>query len=144
MAEHWIIPCNIKIFDVITHFKTNKHVIWKNSFTMKTGDIAYIYLGSPYSEIRYKCKVISNEVDDQTLRENPYAISEKKSNNYFSKKEKYIELEYICEFPEKLFTLLKLREHGLGQVQIQARTDRRLQKYLDEIELEMAFKGGGE
>ena len=134
MAEHWIIPCNVKVFNVIDHFKDKKTVVWKNSFTMKKGDIAYIYLGSPYSEIRYKCKVINDEIDEQTLRLNAYAIPAKKSNNYFSKKEKYVELEYISSFPEKTFPLNDLRENGLGQVQIQARTDRRLQAYITSME----------
>ena len=134
MAEHWIIPCNVKVFNVIEHFKDKKTVIWKNSFTIKKGDVAYIYLGSPYSEIRYKCKVINDEIDDQTLRMNSYAIPAKKSNNYFSKKEKYVELEYICCFPEKTFPLNDLRENGLGQVQIQARIDRRLQAYITRVE----------
>lgn len=52
-------------------------------------------------------------------------------NNYFSQKEKYIEIEYVCEFPEGTFTLSKLKEHGLGQVQIQARANRKLQQYID-------------
>lgn len=134
MSEHWIIPCNVKVFNVIEHFRDTKTVIWKNSFTMKKGDIAYIYIGNPISEIRYKCMVISDEVDDQKLNENSYAIPAKKSNNYFSKKEKYVELEYICEFPEKTFPLNDLRENGLGQVQIQARTDRRLQAYISSME----------
>ena len=134
MAEHWIIPCNVKVFNVIEHFKDKKTVVWKNSFTMKKGDIAYIYLGSPYSEIRYKCEVINDEIDEQILSLNAYAIPAKKSNNYFSKKEKYVELEYICSFPEKTFPLNDLRENGLGQVQIQARTDRRLQAYITNME----------
>lgn len=134
MTEHWIIPCNVKVFNVIEHFKDKRTVIWKNSFTMKKGDIAYIYIGSPYSEIRYKCRVINDEVDEQTLKSNSYAIPAKKSNNYFSKKEKYVELEYICSFKEKIFPLSVLRENGLGQVQIQARTDRKLQAYITSVE----------
>ena len=78
MIEHWIIPCNLKVFDVIAHFKANKQVVWKNSFTIKAGDIAYIYLGQPYSEIKYKCRVISNDVDDELLNKNAYAIPAKK------------------------------------------------------------------
>ena len=64
---------------------------WKNSFTIRKGDTAYLYLSSPYGEIRYKCIVVNDKVDDELLSANSYAIPEKKSNNYFSKKEKYIE-----------------------------------------------------
>lgn len=142
MSEHWIIPCNVKVFNIIEHFRERKTVIWKNSFTIMTGDVAYIYLGSPYSEIKYKCNVISTDVDENKLRDNAYAIPAKKSNNYFSKKEKYIEMEYVCEYPEKTFPLEDLRAHGLGQVQIQARTDRRLQQYLDAEECKIMQNGG--
>ena len=105
MTENWIIPCNVKFFDVITHFKENKRVVWKNSFTIQKGDTAYLYLSNPYGEIRYKCIVVNDKVDDELLRANSYAIPPKKSNNYFSKKEKYIELEYVREFPEGTFLL---------------------------------------
>lgn len=135
--ENWIIPCNVKVFDVITHFKTSKTVIWKNAFTIKEGDTAYIYIGSPYSQIKYKCCVISDKVDDEELSQNQYAIPAKQSKNYFSKKEKYVKLEFEKEYPDNLLTLEVLKKNGLGQVQIQARTDRRLQRYIDEMENSM-------
>lgn len=144
MSENWIIPCNVKVFDVISHFKCNKKVVWKNAFTIRKGDIAYLYLGNPYGEIRYKCMVIDDSVSEDLLSKNVYAIPAKKSNNYFSKKEKYIQMEYISEFPEGPLTLAKLREHGLGQVQIQARTDRRLQQFIDSCENELIENGGDE
>ena len=86
MTENWIIPCNTKVFDIVSHFKTHKRVVWKNSFTICKGDITYIYIGSPYSEIRFKCVVVNDKVDDELLKQNAYAIPAKKSNNYFSKK----------------------------------------------------------
>ena len=127
---------------MIEHFKTNTKVVWRNAFTIRKGDIAYIYIGRPYGEIRYKCRVINDQVDDELLQANKYAIPAKKSNNYFSKKEKYIEMEFVCEYPEGTFSLERLREHGLGQVQIQARTDRRLQAYLTEVE--SSLESGGD
>ena len=138
MAEKWIIPCNVKRFDVIEHFKNNKTVIWKNSFTIRTGDIVYIYLGAPYGEIRYRCKVIADTVDDTLLLSNSYAIQEKASNNYFSKKIKYIQLQFDYEFPTGVLTLQNLKANGLGQVQIQARIDRYLRPYIERIEQELS------
>lgn len=134
MIEKWIIPCNVKRFNVIEHFRTTDLVVWKNSFTIRTGDVAYLYLGAPYGEIRYRCRVVSDTVDDKTLQENKYAIQEKPSNNYFSKKIKYIQLKLEYEYPSGLLTLPKLKEQGLGQVQIQARADRNLRAYLEEVE----------
>lgn len=134
MAENWIIPCNIKVFDVISHFKTNKRVVWRNAFTIRKGDFAYLYLSRPYGEIRYKCLVVNDAVDEDLLQANSYAIPAKKWTNYFSKKDKFIELEYLYEYPEGMLTFEKLKEHGLGQVQIQARTDRRVQQFINDCE----------
>lgn len=134
MVEKWIIPCNTKHFDLVEHFKENNTAVWKNSFTIKAGDIVYIYLSAPYSEIRYKCHVISDKVSDELLSENAYAIPAKESHNYFSKKTKFIQIEKDCEYPAGTFPLAELKDHGLGQVQIQARTDRRVQAYLDSKE----------
>lgn len=146
MSENWIIPCNTKFFDVTEHFKYQDTVVWKNAFTIHKGDTAYIYLGRPYGEIRYKCLVINDSVDEVLLLKNTYAIPAKKSNNYFSKKEKYIQLKYEYEYPAGMLTLAKLKEHGLGQVQIQARTDRRLQQYIydEEMSLQVNQAGGND
>ena len=133
MEEHWILPCNIRIYDVVQHFKRNKRIVWINSFSMKTGDIAYLYVASPFSEIKYECVVLNDQVDEVLLKENPYVIPKKQINNFYIKKIKYVELELVSIFPEGTFTLAKLREHGLGQVQIQARADRDLKSYLTEI-----------
>jgi len=142
MVEKWIIPCNIKRFNVIEHFQTSNTVIWKNSFTIKKNDIVYIYLGAPYGEIRYRCSVIDDVIDEEVLQLHQYAIQEAPSNNYFSKKIKYVQLRLECEFPEKTFTLEKLRKNGLGQVQIQARADRKLRTFIESIEGVME-KGDG-
>lgn len=146
MVENWIVPCNVKIYDIVEHFKIKKTVVWKNAFTIRKGDTVYLYLANPYAEIKYKGTVINDNVDEQLLSNNAYAISAKKSNNYFSKKEKYMQIELIDEFPPGTFPLKTLREHGLGQVQIQARTDRRLQKFIDEVEesLKKPRNGGDE
>ena len=97
-------------------------------------DIVYIYIGRPYSEIRYKCRVINDCVSEELLQANSYAISKIKSNNYYSKKEKYMQLECVCEYPEGFLTLEKLRDHGLGQVQIQARADRKVRAFLTDTD----------
>ena len=143
MAEHWIVPCNIKVFDVIAHFKDHTHVVWKNAFTIKKGDIVYLYLSSPYGEIKYKCLVTSDSISDQKLQENPYAIRTKASYNYYSRKIKYIEMLYLREYPSQTFPLETLKKHGLGQVQIQARTDRRLQHFIDEVEEQLTKQTEG-
>ena len=130
MKEYWIIPCNIKHYDIMKRFQSKNTVVWRNAFSIHKGDVAYIYLSAPYSEIRFRCNVISEDVDDETISLNSYAIPSKTSNNYFSKRLKYIVLELETVFPEGTFKLEELRKNGMGQTQIQARADRKLKTFL--------------
>lgn len=134
MNEKWIIPCNLKHFNVEEHFQTKKEAVWGNSFTMKIGDTVYIYVTAPESAIRFRCRIIADKVDEQTLLENAYAIPKHESHNYYSQKNKYVVLKLERRYPASLLTLAKLRLHGLGQVQMQARASRELNKYLSEVD----------
>lgn len=133
MTEYWIVPCNIKTFDIVEHFKTNNMVVWKNQFSIKKGDYAYIYIGNPVGAIKYKCVVTDDEVDEKTLNNNKYAIVENLSRNYFMKRIKYIQMKLVEEYSDQNLKLEPLKEHGLGQVQIQARASRELKRYLESI-----------
>lgn len=141
MVEKWIIPCNLKFFNLEEYLKSHTTVIWRNAFTIKRGDIAYIYIGRPLGEIKYRMKVISDSVDNNKLSQNSYAIPQKPIHNFYSKKDKYIELEIDYEYPKGTFTFEDLKQHGLGQVQMQARTSRRLQSYIDDIENKLNSEG---
>lgn len=139
MADRWIVPCNIKFFNIIDHFASHKNVVWHNAYNMKIGDIAYIYIGKPIGEIRYKCRVINNDVSEALLNENSYAIRPPKDKILRPKKIKYAQFELLHEFEKGALTLEELRDHGLGQVQIQARTDYWLQGFITEIEKEKRY-----
>ena len=76
----------------------------------------------------YKCIVVDDDISENKLADNDYAIVDKKSRNYFPKKISYIELKPIGKFDEQVLNLSVLKENGLGQVQQQARTPRLLQK----------------
>ena len=134
MIESWIIPCNIRVYDVSEHFLHKDTIVWRNAFTIKKGDIAFLYVGQPYSEIRYKCSVLSDDVSEEILSNNSYAIPKRTYKNYFSKKDKYIILQLEKEYPKGTFPLVELREQGLGQVQLQSRLSRQLKKYIASVE----------
>ena len=38
MKESWIIPCNVKVFDVVEHFKSSDTICWKRGAGEKNGD----------------------------------------------------------------------------------------------------------
>ena len=135
MTENWIVPANIKAFDIITHFMNSDTVIWHNGGSIKKGDYVYIYVGSPYSRIKYKCKVVEDAVAEDVLNDNLYAKKERPIYEVYSiKKDKYMKLRLLWECDDDRLSFHTLKEHDLGQVQKQARTSRKLQSYINEIE----------
>ena len=59
----WIVPANPKFYDIETALKESKDGIftWKQSNNICVGDKIYIYVASPVSAVKYKCKAV--EVD---------------------------------------------------------------------------------
>lgn len=130
MPENWIVPCSVKFFDVVKHFEENDTIVWRKVSALKKGDTAYIYIGTPYSEIRYKCHIVDDDVDEKTLQSNEYAIRKTESG----KRQKYIKMKLDHVYDDGELSLDKLRANGLGQTQIQARTDRRLQTFISDVD----------
>lgn len=127
--ENWIVPCSVKFFDVVKHFENTNTIVWRRVSALKKDDIVYLYLGAPFSEVKYKCHVIDDDVPEDIVEQNPYAI--KKSDSL--RKSRYMQLELDYTYEDKALSLAKLREHGLGQTQTQARTDRRLQAFIESV-----------
>lgn len=130
MPENWIVPCSVKFFDVVKRFEENDTIVWRKVAALKKGDTAYIYIGAPYSEIRYKCHIVDDDVDEKTLQSNEYAIRKTESG----KRQKYIKMKLDHVYNDGELSLDKLRANGLGQTQIQARTDRRLQAFISDVD----------
>lgn len=136
MVENWIVPCSVKFYDVVGHLKEKKTIVWRKVSALREGDTVYLYLGAPYSEIKYRCRIINDNVDEQTLAENAYAI--RKSDRM--RKFKYLLLELEYTYPDGVLSLDKLRAHGLGQTQTQARTDRKLQAFINSVNEELGVE----
>lgn len=130
MSENWIVPCSVKFFNVVKHFEENDTIVWRKVSALKKGDTAYIYIGAPYSEIKYKCHIVDDDVDEKTLQSNEYAIRKTESG----KRQKYIKMKLDHVYDDGELSLDKLRANGLGQTQIQARTDRRLQAFISNVD----------
>lgn len=124
--ETWVFPCNVRFFNIFDHLATSKTVVWKKRGSVHTGDVVYIYLGSPYKEIRFKCHVIDEDVPEEIVQKNVYAIP-----NNASGKLHFVELELDQSFDEGKYPYELLKENDLGQVQIPARDSRRLRSFLE-------------
>lgn len=124
--ETWVFPCNVRFFDIFEHFAKSNTVVWKKRSSVHTGDEVYIYIGAPYKEIRFKCHVIADEVPEDVVQENSYAIPKNADGKLH-----YVELELDQTFDEGRYTYELLKENDLGQVQIPARASRRLRSFLE-------------
>lgn len=111
----WIIPCNLKYYDVDGAFSKLQCIDWKQSLkNVEVGDIVYIYVGMPVKAIRYKCLV--NKVN--------LPVTEIDDSDYIRNGEAYLgygnlmELELIRAYDTECLPLSKLRECGLkGNIQ---------------------------
>lgn len=134
MIENWIVPCNTKYYDVVGHLEKSDYIIWRKVSAIRKGDIVYLYLALPFQEIKYRCTVVDDDVDEETLSENSYAIKKSESGKRYH----YLKLRKDYVYDIGTLSLSKLKEHGLGQTQTQARTDRRLQSFIDAVNAGLA------
>lgn len=125
----WLVPCNVKFYDVVAHFRNSDEVIWRQGRRFKPGDVAYLYISAPYSQILYKCEVIEAGIPrDSVPEEQRYAIRPG------SKAVPLMRLKRVETFNEGSITLQDIVECGLGAVRTQILVPRRVQMIIDRVE----------
>ena len=111
-SGYYIVPSNISMFDVISYVEKNKKFVWyKQPKDVKAGDIVFIYVGAPYSQILYKCEVTRANLKIYSNRDMELKLIKKFKNN----EDPYSFLkEHECSFirtprsiPEKVAKLIK-------------------------------------
>ena len=99
----WIVPANPKYYDVINAFNDTDTIIWKQSNNIVVGDIVYLYVAEPYSEILYKCEATETNI--------PY---EYKDKNVAMKK--VMKIKLLKKYKADEFTFKKLNEYGIKAI----------------------------
>ena len=61
-TKDWVVPANPKYWDIIHCFDTTNEIDWKQVKGIECNDYLYIYVGSPYSCILYKCQVLEKDI----------------------------------------------------------------------------------
>ena len=69
--KEWIIPATPKYYDVEAAFAGTDEISWKQGAGIRKGDIVYMYVASPVSAIRYKCKVLDTDIPYDYSDKNP-------------------------------------------------------------------------
>lgn len=126
--EKRIIPCNEKYYDVEKAFSELKILDWKQSNkSMQIGDIVYIYVSKPYSEIRYKCKITKVLLDSIEISDSEYIID----GSYYEKYLTHMELTLLEKYNNK-YQMTLLREYGIhGSIQSPRKVTPELTALLD-------------
>lgn len=126
----WTIICNIDYYDIFSAFDKLEKIEWKQTTSIKVGDIVYIYIGKPFQEIRFKCRVNKVRI--------PYTDTSIDDSEFTSDSPAYVhdgtymEIELIEKFEAGMFPYSELRENGLKNIQRASRISPKLQAYLDE------------
>lgn len=96
----WIVPANPAYYDVEGAFRSQKELTWKQGRGIRPGDMVFIYLASPVSEIRYRCLVLETELP-------------------FSYEDEHVRMTHLMKirllqtYPAGTFTLPVLRDCGV-------------------------------
>lgn len=115
--KYWIIPCNIKSYDVFGAFKKFNSIDWKQSKNLKSAepdDIVLIYLSLPHQFIKYICKIEEVNKPFITIDDNEFSINGKNYINYGN----YMQLKLLYEVKDDDLSIDILKAHGLkGNIQ---------------------------
>ena len=126
MAE-WIIPCNLKYYDVDQAFYELQRIDWKQSTNIRTGDTVYIYIGAPISGIKYICHVNKTDLSIPDIDDHAFEITNSIDADYG----RYMELELTGTCNPEQLSLSALQAHGLtGQIQGPRRVQSPFDAYL--------------
>lgn len=118
---NWVIPVDTKYFDIFKMYKNKKEIEWEQKTSIKLGDYIYMYITSPYSEIRFKmvCNKSETKVD---------------INNGKVSLHKIVKARFVKEYKQGELPLSLLREYGLTAIRGTRTVPNRLSYYLEEID----------
>lgn len=113
--KYWLVPCNIKKFNIDECLKDNLYVDWKQSrYKYTVGDFVFIYVSLPISGIRYLMKVVATNIPyEDSLDDEKYWGKE--HENEESKQSLFCRLQYIAKIESEELSLKSLMKNGLNK-----------------------------
>lgn len=110
----WLIPCSPKDYDYENAFDELSDIDWRQSTNVEIGDIVYIYISSPISAIKYKCKVVKTNKPLMTIDDSKFYINQ----SSFTQNHKYMQLHLLTILNEEYFSFENLKKNSLiGNIQ---------------------------
>lgn len=111
----WLIPANPKYYDIDAEFTENKIIDWTQKASIKKGDYVGIYITAPSRMLRYLCRVLEADTDNNGYRNYPDI-------------KRLMRIELIRQFDDGKFPASVLKELGVSNI----RGPRRMTKELIE------------
>lgn len=132
--NEWIIPCNLKYYDIYKAFKELDYIDWiQNAKNIEIGNIVYIYVGNPKSKIEFKCIVTKKNMSTYEIDDTQYFKDEKFFQEHQGKI--FMRLKLVCKLPENIGSIKELKSLGLnGNIQSQRTVpNKAISNYLGQI-----------
>lgn len=108
----WIIPANVKTYDVLSAFDENVYIDWRQNANFAVGDTVYIYVSRPYQKIMFKTEVVCiNLVYEETIDDRKYWVNQDKNED--DGKRKYMRLRLETSNDSELLNLENLINVGM-------------------------------
>ncbi len=101
--EYWIVPANVKYYNISDCFELDDEIIWKQSSNIEVNDIVYVYAGTPYSSILYKCIAVEVNI--------PYEYRDKNI-----KMNKVMRIKLIKKYNPDKYTFTYLKTLGIRAI----------------------------
>ena len=102
--KEWLVPSNPKYFDIVSAFRENEVIDWKQgNDNIRVGDIAYMYVGVPYSAILYRCEVVETDI--------PFNGHDEHVNL-----KKLMRIRKLDEYPKEYLRLEELKKYDVVTV----------------------------
>lgn len=96
--DFWIIPANLKYYDIDAEFAAHKINTWPQKASIQTGDYLFVYITAPTRALRYACRVLEAGIEE------PH--SDRKS----------MKLELLKKYDDSDFPIERLKEHGVTNI----------------------------
>lgn len=111
--DYWIIPANLKYYDIDAEFAANSIINWTQKASIKAGDYVAIYITAPTRALRYLCRVLESDIPNSGYREEKSI-------------KKLMKIELLQTFSDSQFPIAVLKECGVTNI----RGPRRMTKEL--------------
>ncbi|MDO5812918.1 MAG: EVE domain-containing protein [Bacillota bacterium] len=107
----WLIAANPNKYDIEMAFNELKFIDWTKNANYKKNDIIFIYISNPVQRIKYICKVINDNINEEE------AIDDKKywlnSSDFSISSNGLVRLELIKKIQFDI-SFYDLRTHGFN------------------------------